>query len=198
MAIFGSLVGTMSWAKDEWKDGLAPTVLKKITDLEKHNEKLLKEGKQRQFQLDSLDATLQKQKKLTDEEKGRNSSLKREIQTLTESCEDLERTRQKFLHESQTKDSRISILEGQLSKTKQNLESESNKAAQIKVQLEKLHREHDQELRKAEKHHADLSKLQEANNMHRTQLKGKASSILLLPKATTAHKYTDEYPYLAR
>lgn len=164
----------MSWAKDEWKDGLTGNVLKNITELERHNERLLKDNKQRQFQLDSLDATLQKQKKLTEEERSQSASLKRDIQSLTESCQELERNRQKSLHELQTKDSRISILEGQLGKVKQTLETESAKTAHIKAEFEKLHCEHNQDIRKFEKQTAEFGKLQEASNIQRRHLQGKA------------------------
>ena len=51
----------MSWVQEEWKDGLNQKVLIKISALENQNEKLKKEAKQKQFQLESLDAALNKQ-----------------------------------------------------------------------------------------------------------------------------------------
>lgn len=52
----------MSWVVEEWKEGLSTRVLHKIQDLESQLEKLKKERQQRQFQLESLEAALQKQK----------------------------------------------------------------------------------------------------------------------------------------
>ena len=101
----------MSWAKDEWKDGLSAFVLNKVTEIEKQNDRLVKESKQKQFQLESLEAALQKQKRLTDEAKTQTSVQKRELQTLAESCQELERNRQKAVHELQTKEALVSCLE---------------------------------------------------------------------------------------
>lgn len=52
----------MSWAVEEWKEGLCPRVLQKIHELESQVGKLKKERQQRQFQLESLEAALEKQK----------------------------------------------------------------------------------------------------------------------------------------
>uniref|UniRef100_A0A3B3YKK2 Centromere protein Cenp-F N-terminal domain-containing protein n=1 Tax=Poecilia mexicana TaxID=48701 RepID=A0A3B3YKK2_9TELE len=52
----------MSWAVEEWKDGLPGKALQKIQEMEAQLDKLKKERTQKQFQLDSLEAALQKQK----------------------------------------------------------------------------------------------------------------------------------------
>uniref|UniRef100_A0A3P9P0P9 Centromere protein Cenp-F N-terminal domain-containing protein n=1 Tax=Poecilia reticulata TaxID=8081 RepID=A0A3P9P0P9_POERE len=52
----------MSWAVEEWKDGLPGKALQKIQEMEIQLDKLKKERTQKQFQLDSLEAALQKQK----------------------------------------------------------------------------------------------------------------------------------------
>lgn len=52
----------MSWAVEEWKDGLPGKALQKIQEMEVHLDKLKKERTQKQFQVDSLEAALQKQK----------------------------------------------------------------------------------------------------------------------------------------
>lgn len=53
---------SMSWAVEEWKDGLPGKALQKIQEMEVQLDKLKKERTQKQFQLDSLEAALQKQK----------------------------------------------------------------------------------------------------------------------------------------
>lgn len=52
----------MSWAVEEWKDGLPGKALQKIQEMEVQLDKLKKERTQKQFQLESLEAALQKQK----------------------------------------------------------------------------------------------------------------------------------------
>lgn len=47
---------------EEWKDGLPGKALQKIQEIEVQLDKLKKERTQKQFQLDSLEAALQKQK----------------------------------------------------------------------------------------------------------------------------------------
>lgn len=53
---------SMSWAVEEWKEGLSPRVLQKIHELESQVDKLKKERQQKQYQLETLEAALQKQK----------------------------------------------------------------------------------------------------------------------------------------
>lgn len=52
----------MSWVVEEWKDGLSGKALQKIQEFESQLDKLKKERQQKQFQLESLEAALQKQK----------------------------------------------------------------------------------------------------------------------------------------
>lgn len=55
-------LASMSWAVEEWKEGLSPRVLQKIHELESQVDKFKKERQQRQYQLETLEAALQKQK----------------------------------------------------------------------------------------------------------------------------------------
>uniref|UniRef100_A0A4W3J5B9 Centromere protein Cenp-F N-terminal domain-containing protein n=1 Tax=Callorhinchus milii TaxID=7868 RepID=A0A4W3J5B9_CALMI len=52
----------MSWAVEEWKEGLPTRTLQKIQEIESQLDKLKKERQQRQFQLESVEAALLKQK----------------------------------------------------------------------------------------------------------------------------------------
>ena len=70
---------------------------------------------------------LEKCKRNLEEEKKGLSHLKKENQTLIEACEDLQKKREKYEHELQTKDSRIACLEGQLSHNKKTLDQETEK-----------------------------------------------------------------------
>ncbi|XP_057626840.1 centromere protein F [Chionomys nivalis] len=112
----------MSWALEEWKEGLPTRALQKIQELEGQLDKLKKEKQQRQFQLDSLEAALQKQRQKVEDGKTEGADLKRENQRLMEICENLEKTRQKISHELQVKESQMNFQEGQLSSCKKQIE----------------------------------------------------------------------------
>ncbi|XP_060102809.1 centromere protein F [Heteronotia binoei] len=127
----------MSWAVEEWKEGLSTRVLHKIQELESQLEKLKKERQQRQFQLESLDAALQKQKQKVENEKTEGATLKRENQSLLELCDNLEKTRQKFSHELQVKESQMSFQEGQLISSKKQVERLEQELKRYKSELER-------------------------------------------------------------
>lgn len=146
----------MSWAVEEWKDGLPGKALQKIQEMEVQLDKLKKEKTQKQFQLDSLEAALQKQKQKVniyqkclnkcvlwetnwhiylkrypiktfkislrntspthmslflqvDSERTETSALKRENQSLLESCDSLEKARQKAVHDLGVKEQQVSF-----------------------------------------------------------------------------------------
>lgn len=61
----------MSWAVEEWKDGLPGKALQKIQEMESQLDKLKKERTQKQFQLESLEAALQKQKQKVSAKEGK-------------------------------------------------------------------------------------------------------------------------------
>ncbi|KFP58571.1 Centromere protein F [Cathartes aura] len=112
----------MSWAVEEWKEGLSPRVLQKIHELESQVDKLKKERQQRQFQLESLETALQKQKQKVENEKNEAATLKRENQSLMELCDSLEKAKQKISHDLQVKESQVNIQSGQLNSSKKDIE----------------------------------------------------------------------------
>ncbi|XP_059137207.1 centromere protein F [Peromyscus eremicus] len=129
----------MSWALEEWKEGLPTRALQKIQELEGQLDKLKKEKQQRQFQLDSLEAALQKQKQKVEDGKTEGADLKRENQRLVEICETLERTKQKISHELQVKESQLNFQEGQLSSCRKQIEKLELELKRYKSELEGSH-----------------------------------------------------------
>ncbi|XP_055000723.1 centromere protein F [Sorex araneus] len=127
----------MSWALEEWKEGLPWRALQKVQELEGQLDKLKKERQQRQFQLESLEAALQKQKQKVESEKSEGASLKRENQSLVEACEGLERAKQKVAHELQLKEAQLSFQEGQLSTSKKQIERLEQELKRCRAELEK-------------------------------------------------------------
>uniref|UniRef100_A0A3B3CGY6 Centromere protein Cenp-F N-terminal domain-containing protein n=1 Tax=Oryzias melastigma TaxID=30732 RepID=A0A3B3CGY6_ORYME len=51
----------MSWAEEDWTVGLSGRVLQKVKELQVHKERLFRENKQKQLQLDNIHASLEKQ-----------------------------------------------------------------------------------------------------------------------------------------
>ncbi|XP_010115011.1 PREDICTED: centromere protein F-like, partial [Chlamydotis macqueenii] len=127
----------MSWVVEEWKEGLSPRVLQKIHELESQVDKLKKERQQRQFQLESLEAALQKQKQKVENEKNEAATLKRENQSLMELCDSLEKAKQKILHDLQVKESQVNIQSEQLKSSKKDTERLEKELKRYKCELER-------------------------------------------------------------
>ncbi|KAM6086711.1 centromere protein F isoform 1-T1 [Theristicus caerulescens] len=127
----------MSWAVEEWKEGLSPRVLQKIHELESQVDKLKKERQQRQLQLESLEAALQKQKQKVENEKNEAATLKRENQSLMELCDSLEKAKQKISHDLQVKESQVNIQSGQLNSSKKDVERLEQELKRYKCELER-------------------------------------------------------------
>ncbi|XP_053165309.1 centromere protein F isoform X2 [Hemicordylus capensis] len=127
----------MSWAMEEWKEGLSTRVLQKIQELESQLEKVKKERQQRQFHLESLEAALQKQKQKVENEKTEQATLKRENQSLMEQCDHLEKTRQKLSHDLQVKESQVNFQEGQLMSSNKQIERLEQELKRCKSELER-------------------------------------------------------------
>lgn len=127
----------MSWALEEWKEGLPTRALQKIEELEGQLDKLKKGRQQAQFQLETLEAALQKQKQKVENEKTEGANLKRENQSLMEICENLEKTKQKISHELQVKESQVNFQEGQLNSSKKQIEKLEQELKRCKSELER-------------------------------------------------------------
>ncbi|XP_058691619.1 centromere protein F [Poecile atricapillus] len=127
----------MSWAVEEWKEGLSPRVLQKIHELESQVDKLKKERQQRQYQLETLEAALQKQKQKVENEKNESAILKRENQSLMELCDNLEKAKQKISHDLQIKESQVNIQSGQLNSCKKDIERLEQELKRCKCELER-------------------------------------------------------------
>ena len=85
----------MSWAQDEWKNNLPHVALQKIDVLEKTLETLKKDQQQKKFQLESITASFENQKKKTEEQKNQVSLLKKDIQIVEEHYRESEIAKEK-------------------------------------------------------------------------------------------------------
>ena len=85
----------MSWAQDEWKNNLPHVALQKIDVLEKTLETLKRDQQQKKFQLESITASFENQKKKTEEQKNQVSLLKKDIQIVEEHYRESEIAKEK-------------------------------------------------------------------------------------------------------
>ncbi|XP_078492129.1 uncharacterized protein LOC100179221 [Ciona intestinalis] len=137
----------MSWAGDEWKDGLNHKALGKIAEIEKQNEILKKETKQKQFLMESLEASSNKQKRKVEEDKIEISALKRENHSLAEDCTKLQQKVDKLSNELKHKEVHISGLEGQYQRCKYQLEQYSCKTPKQGKSVEEQARDFSSKIR---------------------------------------------------
>lgn len=70
---------------------------------------------------------IQKEKRKGEDERSQLASLKREMQSMSNSCEEIEQKRQKLATDLHTKDSHVNALNGQIAHLKKMLETENNK-----------------------------------------------------------------------
>ncbi|KAM5295319.1 LOW QUALITY PROTEIN: centromere protein F-like [Glossophaga mutica] len=127
----------MSWAVGDGKEGLPTRAPQKTQELEGQLDKLKKERPQRQFQLETLEAVLQKQTHKVENEESEATTLQRENRSLRETCENLEKAKQKISHELQVKESQVNIQEGQLSSARKQIEKLEQELKSYKSELER-------------------------------------------------------------
>uniref|UniRef100_A0A8C9J978 Centromere protein F n=1 Tax=Piliocolobus tephrosceles TaxID=591936 RepID=A0A8C9J978_9PRIM len=130
----------MSWALEEWKEGLPTRALQKIQELEGQLDKLKKEKQQRQFQLDSLEAALQKQKQ-------KCTALEQKLKKLTEdlSCQRQNAESARCSLEQKIKEKEKEFQE-ELSRQQRSFQTLDQECVQVKARL--------------------TQELQQAKNMH--------------------------------
>ncbi|KAK6307580.1 hypothetical protein J4Q44_G00227280 [Coregonus suidteri] len=93
----------MSWAVEDRKDGLPGKALQKIQEIEGQLDNLKKERTQKH-------------------QKSEASAVKRENQSLVESCDALEKACQKATHDQGEREQQVSYLDGQLNTSKKTIE----------------------------------------------------------------------------
>uniref|UniRef100_A0A8C4RYG4 Centromere protein F-like n=1 Tax=Erpetoichthys calabaricus TaxID=27687 RepID=A0A8C4RYG4_ERPCA len=128
----------MSWTLDNWKADLPHRALQKVEDLEVQLEKLKKERQQRQFQLETSDTALLKQKQKYDESCNEASTLKKEVKKLLEDTTSLDRAKGRLSHDLQVKDAQVCSLEGQLGSARKQIDSLQQELKRVQAELEKL------------------------------------------------------------
>ncbi|CAL8264237.1 unnamed protein product [Lota lota] len=128
----------MSWAEEDWTVGLSGRVLHKVKELQVQQDRLSRENKQRQLQLDNSQDALNKQKIKHDEVRRELQILQRELKGVQEEAQ-VQTSSAKRLHmELQTKQTQVCSLEGQLDAARTLTQNLMLEVKRLEAELEKL------------------------------------------------------------
>nr|XP_046262160.1 centromere protein F isoform X2 [Scatophagus argus] len=128
----------MSWAEEDWTVGLSGRVLQRVKELQVHRERLLRENKQKQLQLDNIQASLEKQTVKYEEVRGELQSVQRELQRVQDEAKAAVTSRERLTQELQTKQAQVCSFEGQLDAARTLNNKLTQEVKRLEAELEKL------------------------------------------------------------
>ncbi|XP_044061055.1 centromere protein F isoform X2 [Siniperca chuatsi] len=128
----------MSWAEEDWTVGLSGRVLQKVKELQVHQERLSRENKQKQLQLDSIHTSLEKQTTKYEEVRGELQSVQRELQSVRDEAKAAVTSRERLTQELQTKQAQVCSFEGQLDAARTLNNKLTQEVKRLEAELEKL------------------------------------------------------------
>ncbi|CAJ1058740.1 centromere protein F [Xyrichtys novacula] len=128
----------MSWAEEDWTVGLSGRVLQKVKELQVHQERLSRDNKQKQLQLDNINTSLEKQTAKYEDVRGELQYVQRELQTVQDEAKAAVTTRERLTQELQTKQAQICSFEGQLDAARTLNNKLTQEIKRLEVELEKL------------------------------------------------------------
>ncbi|XP_061140351.1 centromere protein F [Syngnathus typhle] len=128
----------MSWAEEDWTAGLSGRVLQRVKELQAHQERLSRENKQKQLQLDNIHLSHDKQTVKYEEMRGELHAVRRELQSAREEAQVALNGEQRLTQELQTKQAQICFLEGQLDAARTVNNKLTQQIKRLEAELEKL------------------------------------------------------------
>ncbi|XP_049441036.1 centromere protein F [Epinephelus fuscoguttatus] len=128
----------MSWAEEDWTVGLSGRVLQKVKELQVHQERLFRENKQKQLQLDNIHTNLEKQTVKYEEVRGELQSVQRELQSVRDEAKAAVKSTERLTQELQTKQAQVCSLEGQLDSARTLNNKLTQDVKRLEAELEKL------------------------------------------------------------
>ncbi|KAG7214352.1 hypothetical protein INR49_023130 [Caranx melampygus] len=128
----------MSWAEEDWTVGLSGRVLQKVKELQVHYERLSRENKQKQLQLDNINTSLEKQTVKYEEVRGELQSVHRELQSVRDEAKAAVVSKERLTQECQTKQAQVCSLEGQLDASRTLNNKLNQEVKRLEAELEKL------------------------------------------------------------
>uniref|UniRef100_UPI003AAF454C uncharacterized protein isoform X1 n=2 Tax=Centroberyx TaxID=88664 RepID=UPI003AAF454C len=128
----------MSWAEEDWTVGLSGRVLQKVKELQVQQERLSRESRQRQLQLDNSQAALDKQTVKYEEVRGELQVVHRELQGVREEAKAGASAKERLSQDLQTKQAQVCSLEGQLDSARTLTHNLTQEVKRLEAELEKL------------------------------------------------------------
>ncbi|XP_077388721.1 uncharacterized protein LOC144026079 [Festucalex cinctus] len=128
----------MSWAEEDWTAGLSGRVLQKVKELQVHHERLSRENKQKQLQLDNIHISHDKQTIKYEEVRGELHAVRRELQSVREEAQVAVNGGQRLSQELQTKQAQVCSLEGQLDAARTLNNKLTQEMKRLEAELEKV------------------------------------------------------------
>ncbi|XP_014839148.1 PREDICTED: centromere protein F-like [Poecilia mexicana] len=128
----------MSWAEEDWTVGLSGRVLQKVKELQVFKERLSRENKQKQLQLDNIHTSLEKQTAKYEAVRGELQFVQRDLQSVREEAEAAVTARERLTQELHTKQAQVCSLEGQLDAARNQNNHLSQEIKRLEAELEKL------------------------------------------------------------
>ncbi|XP_041846051.1 centromere protein F isoform X2 [Melanotaenia boesemani] len=128
----------MSWTEEDWTVGLSGRVLQKVKELQIHKERLSRENKQKQLQLDNIHTSLEKQTVKFEEVRGELQSVQRELQSVQEEAKAAITSRERLNQELHTRQAQVCSLEGQLDAARTLNNKLTQEVKRLEAELEKL------------------------------------------------------------
>ncbi|XP_061786324.1 uncharacterized protein [Nerophis lumbriciformis] len=128
----------MSWAEDDWTVGLSGRSLQKVKELQINQERLSRENKQKQLQLDNIQISHEKQTVKYEEVRGELQAVQRELQVVCEEAKLAVTTSQRLTQELQTKQAQVCSLEGQLDAARTLSNKLTHEVKRLEAELERF------------------------------------------------------------
>ncbi|KAM3612888.1 uncharacterized protein V6R79_016453 [Siganus canaliculatus] len=128
----------MSWAEEDWTVGLSGLVLQKVKELQVHHDRLSRENKQKQLQLDNINTCLEKQTVKNEEVRGELHSVQRDLQRVQDEAKAAVTSRDRLTQELQTKQAQVCSFEGQLDAARNLNNKLTQEVKRLEAELEKI------------------------------------------------------------
>ncbi|XP_017263922.1 centromere protein F isoform X2 [Kryptolebias marmoratus] len=128
----------MSWAEEDWTVGLSGRVQQKVKELQVQKERLSRENKQKQLQLDNIHTSLEKQTVKYEEVRGELQCIQRELQSVREEAQAALNSKERLTQEVHTRQAQVCSLEGQLDAAHTLNNKLTQEVKRLEAELEKL------------------------------------------------------------
>ncbi|XP_061756185.1 centromere protein F [Nerophis ophidion] len=128
----------MSWAEDDWTVGLSGRSLQKVKELQINQERLSRENKQKQLQLDNIQISYEKQTVKYEEVRGELQAVQRELQGVCDEAKLAVTTSQRLTQELHTKQAQVCSLEGQLDAARTLSNKLTHEVKRLEAELERF------------------------------------------------------------